>query len=87
MFDCFDYKPDLKPYQSVPNQIPLDEMNAKTSQLKGKALNYALKSMEPQFEHMDSGNDALFNRILWFASKGREAYPKKYAGKDLEDND
>lgn len=86
MFDCFDYKPDLTPFRSVPNQIPLDEMNAKTSQLKGKALHYALKSMEPQFEHMDSGDDALFNRIVWFASKGKKAYPKKYAGKD-EDGD
>lgn len=86
MFDCFDYKPNLTPYQSVPNQIPLDEMNAKTSQLKGKALHYALKSMEPQFEHMDSGSDALFNRIVWFASNGREAYPKKYAGKDEDDD-
>jgi hypothetical protein len=84
MFDCFDYKPDLTPYKSVPNQIPLDEMNAKTSQLKGKALHYALKSMEPQFEHIDAGDDALFNRIVWFASKGKKAYPRKYAGKDAD---
>lgn len=87
MFDCFDYKPNLTPYQSVPNQIPLDEMNAKTSQLKGKALHYALKSMEPQFDHIDSGNDELFNRILWFAMKGRAAYPHKFAGKDEDDKD
>ncbi len=87
MFDCFDYKPNLTPYLSVPNQIPLDEMNGATSQLKGKALHYALKSMEPQFEHVDAGNDDLFNRILWFAMKGKEAYPKKYAGKDDDDDD
>lgn len=86
MFDCFGFKPNLTPYQSVPNQIPLDEMNTKTSQLKGKALHYALKSMEPQFEHIDSGEDALFNRIVWFASKGKKAYPRKYAGKDEDDD-
>ncbi|MFA5326799.1 MAG: bifunctional YncE family protein/alkaline phosphatase family protein [Prolixibacteraceae bacterium] len=87
MFDCFDHKPDLTPYKSVPNQIQLDEMNKETSQLKGKELHYALKSMEPQFDRMDAGNDDLFNRILWFAMKGKEAYPKKYAGKDEDDGD
>lgn len=87
MFDCFAYKPDLKTYSAVPNEIALDEMNKDLSQLKGTALHYAKKSMEPQFEHIDSGNDDLFNRIIWFAMKGREAYPKHYAGKEVEDED
>lgn len=86
MFDCFTMNPDFTPYNAVPNQIPLDEMNKELSELKGPALHFAKKSMEPQFDHIDQGDDDLFNRILWFAMKGREAYPKKYAGKD-EDND
>lgn len=85
MFDCFSYTPDLTPFVAVPNQIPLDEMNKDLSQLKGTALHYARKSMEPQFDHIDAGNDDLFNRIIWFAMKGKESYPRKFSGKDTDD--
>jgi hypothetical protein len=85
MFDCFSSTPDLMPFVGVPNQIPLDEMNKDLSQLKGTALHYARKSMEPQFDHIDAGNDDLFNRIIWFAMKGKESYPRKFSGKDTDD--
>jgi DNA-binding beta-propeller fold protein YncE len=84
MFDCFTQQADLTPYKALDNLIPLDEMNPKLSSLKGTALYYAQKSMEPQFDGIDSGDDDLFNRILWFAMKGKEKYPKRYSGKDLD---
>jgi len=84
MFDCFAQKADVAPYIALENQVPLDEMNPKLSSLKGAALHYAQKSMEPQFDGIDSGDDDLFNRILWFAMKGKEKYPKRYSGKDLD---
>ncbi len=84
MFDCFVEQADHTPYKALDNQIPLDEMNPKLSGLKGAALHYAQKSMEPQFDGIDSGDDDLFNRILWFAMKGNEKYPKRYSGKDLD---
>jgi len=87
MFDCFSFTPDFTPYQSVPNQIPLDEMNKPLSALKGTELHYARKSMEPQFDHIDAGEDDLFNRILWFAMKGKEAYPRKFSGKEDEEDE
>ncbi|MCY1721423.1 bifunctional YncE family protein/alkaline phosphatase family protein [Prolixibacteraceae bacterium Z1-6] len=87
MFDCFTNVADNSSYVSVTNQIPLDEMNKDLSQLKGQALHYAKKSMYPQFDRVDSGNDALFNRIVWFAEKGKEPYPAKYSGKDDDDDD
>ena len=31
--------------------------------------------MLPEFDGVDSGNDDLLNRILWFAAKGNEIYP------------
>ena len=52
------------------------------SGLEGKALHYAQKSLEPQFDGIDTGNDDLFNRILWFTAKGDKPYPFKYAGAD-----
>ncbi len=87
MFDCFLEKADNRPYLSVPNQISLDEMNPNLFRLRGTALRYAKKSMQPQFERVDAGDDALFNRIIWFASKGKKPYPSKYSGKDDEDDD
>ncbi|MCG6187969.1 bifunctional YncE family protein/alkaline phosphatase family protein [Maribellus maritimus] len=87
MFNCFNSSADYSPYVSVPNQIPLDEMNSELSELKGPALHYAKKSMEPQFERVDAGDDELFNRIIWFAMKGKKPYPEKYSGKDEDDDD
>ena len=85
MFDCFSETADFTPYQPVPNEIPLDEMNKTLPELKGTALRYARKSLDPQFDHIDSGDDDLFNHILWFAMKGKEPYPGKYSGKDTDD--
>lgn len=86
MFDCFTYTPDLTPFQAVPNRIPLDEMNKPLTELKGTALHFAKKSLEPQFDHIDAGEDDLFNRIIWFAMKGKETYPKKYSGKAMDED-
>ena len=84
MFDCFAQQADFAPYKALQNQIPLNEMNPKLSSLKGAALHYAQKSMESQFDGIDTGDDDLFNRILWFAMKGKEKYPKQYSGKDTD---
>jgi YVTN family beta-propeller protein len=82
MFDCFSEVADHSTFLSVPNLIPLDEMNKGLSQLRGTALHYAQKSSEPQFERIDTGEDELFNRIIWFASNGKKPYPGKFSGKD-----
>ncbi|HAH26060.1 MAG TPA: phosphoesterase [Prolixibacteraceae bacterium] len=85
MFDCFNGQADMTPYHSLENLIPLDEMNPILTALKGTALHFAQKSMEPQFDGIDSGNDDLFNQILWYAMKGKAKYPKRYVGKDEDD--
>ena len=85
MTDCFTDSPDLTPYVAVSNQIALDEMNPPLSGLNGRALHYAVKSMEPQYAHIDSGDDDLLNRIIWFSAKGHIPYPAKFAGEDDDD--
>lgn len=80
MSDCFTSEPDLSIYRAIKSNIPLDEMNKPMASLSGKALHYAKKSMLPEFSGIDSGNDDLLNRILWFAAKGNVPYPAKYAG-------
>jgi len=84
MFDCFVTTPDTSSYQAVPNNIPLDEMNPGLHSLSGRALHYAKKSMEPQFEHVDRGEDQLLNRIIWFAMKGKERFPRELTGEEEE---
>lgn len=85
LWSCFEEKPDFTPFVSVPNRIPLDELNKPLTELKATELHFAKKSMEPQFAGIDSGNDDLMNRILWFAMKRDIPYPAKFAGKDTDD--
>jgi YVTN family beta-propeller protein len=87
MADCFRNEPDKTPYTALPNNIPIDEMNPRLSSLSGKALHYARKSLLPEFDGIDTGNDDLLNRILWFAAKGNEPYPSKYSGSDEDEKD
>ncbi len=82
MSDCFSNEPDKTPYNAIPNKIPIDEMNPQLSSLSGKALHYAKKSLLPEFDGIDTGDDDLLNRILWFAAKGNVPYPAKYCGAD-----
>ena len=82
MFSCFTGEYDPTPYTAVPNNIPLDEMNPPLTALQGKALHYAKQSLEPQFDGIDTGDDDVLNHILWFAMKGAQPYPKKFAGID-----
>jgi hypothetical protein len=87
MTDCFRSEPDFTPYICKPNNIPLNEMNPQLSALSGKALYFAKKSALPEFDGIDSGNDDLLNRILWFSARGHTPYPAKYAGDKDEDED
>ena len=75
MTDCFKNSPDYSPWTSVSNKIPLDEMNPALGVLKGKQLYYAKLSLDSQFDGIDSGNDQVFNHILWYALKGNTPYP------------
>ncbi len=77
MFDCFNTGADKTTYTFLKNIIPLDEMNKSTGSLNGKAKQYSILSSLPEFDHIDGGSDDLLNRIIWFAAKGSEPYPKR----------
>jgi hypothetical protein len=87
MTGCFKSAPDKTPYIAVPNNIPLDEMNYPLMSLTGNARYFAEKSMLPEFDGIDRGDDDLLNRILWFAAKGDEPYPVQFAGTDSDEDD
>ncbi|MEW6159902.1 MAG: alkaline phosphatase family protein [Verrucomicrobiota bacterium] len=81
MTECFTGKADLTPYQSLPNRVPLDELNPETATLTGPELHWALKSLEQDFAKFDRADEDLLNRILWHSVKGVAApYPVHLAG-------
>jgi hypothetical protein len=43
--------------------------------------------MLPEFEGVDTGNDDLLNRILWYAAKGNTPYPSGFSGSEKTDDD
>jgi YVTN family beta-propeller protein len=75
MRNCFTEKPDLTPYEHAAATIDLDEMNKPLKELKGKALSYAKKSLELDFDEEDRADEDTLNRILWHAIRGDEPYP------------
>ena len=75
MRDCFTDQPDLTPYTAAKNRIPLDEMNKPVEELEGKAKEFALKSLELDFDEEDRADEDTLNRILWFSVRGHVPYP------------
>ncbi len=76
MQDCFTNKADYTPYTALKNNIPLDRFNPALSQIEGKQLFWAKKSMEQDLSEEDLIDDHTFNKIIWHAVKGYEIpYP------------
>ncbi len=76
MVDCFTETPDLTPYKTLPNNIPLDELNPPLESLKGEALHWAEMSMKQDLDDVDRIDEDTFNRIIWHSVKGYDVpYP------------
>jgi len=70
MFSLFTNTPDLTPYEALPNQIPLNEMNQPVASLKGLQLQLARFSMTIDSSEPDSSDADLLNRAIWHSVKG-----------------
>jgi YVTN family beta-propeller protein len=77
MFDCFNNTKLNRKWNFVTNKIPLTDMNKNVSDLTGKAKQFAILSSQPQFDHIDGGDDNLLNHIIWFSTMNGKPYPKK----------
>jgi hypothetical protein len=76
MSNCFTSNPDFSPYEALPNNIPLDQLNPPLVALSGDQLYWARKSLEQDLDDVDRIDEDTFNRILWHAVKGYDvAYP------------
>ncbi|MGD1009018.1 MAG: bifunctional YncE family protein/alkaline phosphatase family protein [Candidatus Aminicenantales bacterium] len=77
MSDCFTATPDFRPFEAVPNIVPLDEMNPPPKTIADALLRRdALLSARLDLRKADACPEDVLNRILWRAVKGpAEPYP------------
>ncbi len=88
LFDCFASAPDFRPFESVPNMVPLDEMNPDPKKISDSLLrSNALRSAKLNFREVDACPEDTLNRILWHAVKGSAAPYPAWAVTLVEDED
>ncbi|WP_406697123.1 bifunctional YncE family protein/alkaline phosphatase family protein [Singulisphaera sp. Ch08] len=81
MSACFQETPDLSPYEALPANVPIGQLNPKLSGLEGPELHWARLSLKQNFRVPDRVEDDAMNRILWHRAKGLDArYPAELAG-------
>jgi len=88
MFDCFAAAPDLRPFVSVPNLIPLDRMNPPAKTIADALLRRnAEASARLDFSRVDACPEDVLNRILWHAVKGSAVPYPAWAVTQVRDAD
>ncbi|MBX9791845.1 MAG: beta-propeller fold lactonase family protein [Pirellulales bacterium] len=85
--DCFVDQPDFAPYDAVPSQVPLDEMNPAPAAIREPLLReLAEASAGLPLEEIDRCPEELLNRILWHSQRGASApFPSWASGVDEDD--
>jgi YVTN family beta-propeller protein len=88
MFECFQDKPDMTPYTSLPARVALDELNPKPVAISDPVLRQdALVSASLNFREVDRAPEDVLNRILWRAMRGSRAPYPEWAITAYEDED
>ena len=77
MFDAFQDTADLRPFDALPTNIPLDQLNPSSQALRDPVLRRdAEMSARLNFREVDKAPEDVLNRILWHAMKGSaDPYP------------
>lgn len=87
MFECFTNVPDFIAFDSVTNQVPLDEMNPPKEKIQDAQLRRdAIVSSKFNLDKEDQCPEDLFNRILWRAMKGPQTPYPDWAVKIMDDD-
>jgi YVTN family beta-propeller protein len=88
MFDCFTDTADFTPFTTVPNNIPLDQMNPEARKVADPLLRKnAYASARLPLDQPDRCPEDLLNRILWHAMKGSQSPYPEWAARTPEDKD
>jgi hypothetical protein len=88
MFDCFTDTADFTPFDSVPNLVPLDQMNPDPQAILDPVLRTdAIVSATLNFLEVDKAPEDTLNRIIWRAMKGSQVPYPEWAITHVEDDD
>ena len=88
MFDCFTDVPNFAPFESLPANIALDEMNPSPQAIADPVLREdAIVSARLNFREVDKAPEAVLNRILWRAQKGTKTPFPDWAVSAGDDDD
>ena len=87
MFDCFTNTPDFTAFDSMTNQVPLDEMNPPVKKNPDAQLRQdAVVSARLPLEKADQCPEDVLNHILWRAAKGSQTPYPDWAVKTVDDD-
>jgi len=89
MASCFTDKPDLTPYDSVKNNIPLDRLNPPVAAIKdSRQLHWANISLKMPLDDVDEADEDTLNRVIWHSVRGKDdTYPAWAVNEDADDDD
>lgn len=88
MASCFADKPDLTPYKSVPNIVPLDQTNPPVASIRDpRQKHWAEVSLKLPLDDIDAADEDTLNRILWHAARGRDDNYPAWAISVVEEED
>lgn len=88
MASCFADKPDLTPYKSTPNIVPLDQTNPPLASIRDpRQKHWAEVSIKLPLDDIDEADEDTLNHILWHAARGRDDNYPAWAISVVEDED
>ena len=74
MSDVFSATPDLTPYTTLPNQVPLDQLGGQAI-AGGTTVADVIASNSMNFAVQDANNEDVLNLIIWRATMPNQPYP------------
>jgi YVTN family beta-propeller protein len=81
MYNAFTDKPDFTPFNAVPNQIALDELNPGSTTAMSKVQKAWFEASTKMFNKQglvpDEQDENLLNRAIWYGTRG---FNKPYPG-------
>ena len=80
MTSCFTTAPNFAPFVSLPNTVPLGQLNERPKTSDTQALYWAKASARLNLRSPDQIQDDTLNRALWFAARKSTLYPARFAG-------
>lgn len=87
MFDCFTDTPDFSPFDSVANEVPLDQMNPSSKRISDAQLRKdAYVSARLPLDLPDQCPEDVLNQIIWRSVKGTQAPYPVWAVKVVDDD-